>query len=186
MGNIQLDKATIEHIIFSGIIFIAALLVIFGLNRAIGLTGRRLNMPLLGARAPRLVIRYSVMIVAIALILKQFGIDDMGTVLRVIGTVMGLVAIGFVATWSILSNFLCTFVLIMFKPFAIGDDVEIPGDSVAGKVVDITMLFTTLRSSAGEYINVPNNMFFQKIFKRREGATAIDLSHQLRQEKPAE
>ncbi|MGH7993191.1 MAG: mechanosensitive ion channel family protein [Limisphaerales bacterium] len=142
-------------------------------------------MPILTTRSVRNIVRYLTLVIAACFILEQFGFH-MNTVLAVLGTILGLIAIGFVATWSILSNFLCTFVLILFKPFAIGDEVEIPGDSVAGKVVDITLLFTTLRTPTGEFIHVPNNMFFQKIFKRRLGANAIALSHQLRQEKPAE
>jgi small-conductance mechanosensitive channel len=185
MGNIQLDKETIENIILSAIILIGAFSAIFSLNRALGLMARHLNMPILSTRSVRNVIRYLTLIIATCFILEQFGFH-MNTVLAVLGTILGLIAIGFVATWSILSNFLCTFVLILFNPFAIGDEVEIPSDSVAGKVVDITLLFTTLRTPAGEYIHVPNNMFFQKIFKRRLGTRAIGLSHQLRQEKPAD
>ena len=185
MGNIQLDKATTENIILSAIILLGAFTVIFSLNRALGLMARHLNMPILSARSVRNIIRYVTLMIAACFILEQFGFH-MNTILAVLGTILGLVAIGFVATWSILSNFLCTFVLILFNPFAIGDEVEIPGDAVAGKVVDITLLFTTLRTPAGEFIHVPNNMFFQKIFKRRLGANGIGLSHQLRQEKPAE
>lgn len=186
MGNIQLTPELLKQITYSAAILIIALVVMTGLQRALILMARQFNLPMLNTRPLRLVIRYSVLVLAISLILQEFHINDMGTVLKVIGTVMGLVAIGFVATWSVLSNFLCTFVLILFKPFAIGDEVEIPGDAVAGRVVDITLIFTTLRSSAGEYVQVPNNMFFQKIFKRRAGAGAIELGQQLREEKPAE
>ena len=185
MGNIQLDKETTESMILSAIILVGTLVVIFILNRALKLMARHLNLPILSTRLVRMVIRYFVLIVGALLILEQFGFH-INAILAVLGTVMGLVAIGFVATWSILSNFLCTLVLIIFKPFAIGDQVEIPGDSVAGKVVDVTLIFTILRTPSGEYVQIPNNMFFQKIFKRRQGAEAIDLSHQLRQEKPAE
>ena len=33
------------------------------------------------------------------------------------GTVLGLVAIGFVAMWSVLSNFLCPLVLVVLTPY---------------------------------------------------------------------
>ncbi len=186
MENLNIDPELVKNIVFSVIILIGAVAVIFGLKRALEITARRLNMQILTCRPIRLLMRYGVLLVAVSLILKRFGFSDMDTVLKIVGTILGLVAIGFVAVWSILSNFLCTFVLILFKPFSVGDDLEIPSDSVAGKVVDLTMIFTTLRSPAGEYIQVPNNVFFQKIFKRRVGANAIDLSHQLRQEKPSE
>lgn len=175
----------VENIVFSVVVLIGALVVVLTLKRALDVSSRRLNMPILTARPLRAVMRYAVFLVAIALIMERFNLP-INTLLTVIGTIMGLVAIGFVAVWSILSNFLCTFVLIMFKPFSVGDDLEIPSDSVAGKVVDLTLIYTTLRSPAGEYVQVPNNMFFQKIFKRKVGAKSVDLSHQLRQEKPSE
>jgi small-conductance mechanosensitive channel len=186
MENFNINPALVENIIYGVIIIVVALLVVMVLNRGVSLLAKHLNMPMLACRPLRLVVRYAVLLISIGLVLRRFGFDDMDTVLKIVGTILGLVAIGFVATWSILSHFLCTFVLILFKPFSIGDEIEIPGDSVTGKVVDITMIFTTLQSSEGEYIQIPNNMFFQKIFKRRVGANAIDLAHQLRQEKPAE
>lgn len=186
MGHMHWDPKWTQNVIYCAIILIGAIAVLIGLQRGVSLIAKHLNMPMLETRPLRSVIRYSVLLVAVALILKQCGINDMDTVLKVIGTILGLVAIGFVAVWSVLSNFLCTFVLILFKPFAIGDDVELPGDAIAGKVVDITLIFTILRSPSGEYVQVPNNMFFQKIFKRRIGEHAIDLSQQLKEEKPLE
>ena len=36
-----------------------------------------------------------------------------------------MVAIGFIAVWSILSNVLCSLMLIMHRSFRIGDDIEV-------------------------------------------------------------
>ena len=185
MQNLQFSKELIGNLIYSAVILAGAFALFFGLKRAFQFAAQRTNLPMLAFRPLRLTIRYAVLVVAGSLILKRFGYN-VDTLLAVIGTVLGLVAIGFVAVWSVLSNFLCTFVLILFKPFSVGDELEIPGDAVAGKVVDLTLIFTTLRNPAGEYIQVPNNMFFQKIFKRRVGQKAIDLGDQLRQEQPVE
>jgi small-conductance mechanosensitive channel len=186
MENFNISPALVENIIYSAIILIVAAVIVAILNRGVGVVAKHLNMPMLACKPLRRIVRYAVILIAIGFVLRRFGFDDMDTVLKIVGTILGLVAIGFVATWSILSHFLCTFVLILFKPFSIGDEIEIPGDAVNGKVVDITLIFTTLRTSAGEYVQVPNNVFLQKVFKRRVGANAIDLGHQLRQEKPAE
>jgi small-conductance mechanosensitive channel len=185
MNTTPLNNELIGNLVFSLVILVGAFALFFGLKRAFQFAAQRANLPVLAFRPLRLAIRYTVLLVAASLILKRFGYN-VDTLLAVIGTVLGLVAIGFVAVWSVLSNFLCTFVLILFKPFSIGDELEIPGDSVAGKVVDLTLIFTTLRNPTGEYIQVPNNIFFQKIFKRRAGQKAIDLGDQLRQEQPVE
>ena len=94
-------------------------------------------------------------------------------------------AIGFVAVWSVLSNFLCTFVLIVFKPFSVGDELELPGENVKGRVVDLSLIFTTLEVAHGEMVMVPNNTYFQRVFKRRIGHRTSGLAEQLRSEKPA-
>jgi small-conductance mechanosensitive channel len=186
MENFNINPALVENIVYSAIVLIVAAVIVAILNRGVGILAKHLNMPTLACKPLRRIVRYAVILVAIGIVLRRFGFGDMDTVLKVVGTVLGLVAIGFVATWSILSHFLCTFVLILFKPFSIGDEIDIPGDAVNGKVVDITLIYTTLRTSTGEFVQVPNNVFLQKIFKRRVGANSVDLAHQLRQEKPVE
>lgn len=180
-----IDPQLQANLIESAVIAAVAILIFFGLRRLFQYLLKRANLPVFTFRPIRLMLRYAVLIVAGAMILNVWGIKT-DVVLTVLGTVMGLVAIGFVAVWSVLSNFLCTFVLILFKPFSIGDDLEIPADSVSGKVVDLTLIFTTLRNPGGEYIQIPNNMFFQKIFKRRIGREAISLQNQLHQTGPTE
>lgn len=63
----------------------------------------------------RLALRYGVLALTLFLVAGRWGFETQ-TILAVLGTVLGLVAIGFVAVWSVLSNFLCTFALIIVKP----------------------------------------------------------------------
>jgi small-conductance mechanosensitive channel len=141
------------------------------------------RLPRLALTPVRLAVRYAILVAAALLILGRWGFPVNGIV-AMIGTILGLVAIGFVAVWSVLSNFLCTLVLVVMKPFAIGDEVELPVTNVRGKVTDMTMVFTTLESAPGETIMVPNNTFFQTIFKRRVGAVTSDLGRQLEENPP--
>jgi small-conductance mechanosensitive channel len=179
------DSQLQTNLIESAVIAVVGVLIFFGLKRVFQYLLKRANLPTLTFRPIRLTLRYAVLIVAAAMIMNVWGIKT-DVLLTVLGTVFGLVAIGFVAVWSVLSNFLCTFVLILFKPFSVGDDLEIPADSVSGKVVDLTLIFTTLRNPNGEYVQIPNNMFFQKIFKRRVGRGGISLENQLHQTQPTE
>ena len=183
METMNLDPMVQKQLIHSVVIMVTALVIFFGLKRLFQYLLQRANVPTLAFRPLRLVLRYAVIVVAVAMVLNVWGIPTQ-TLLALLGTVLGLVAIGFVAVWSVLSNLLCTFVLIFFKPFYVGDELEFPADSVAGKVVDLTLIFTTLRGPNGEYVQIPNNLFFQRMFKRRAGAKAVELSEQLRQEKP--
>lgn len=66
-----------------------------------------------------------------------------------------------------------------------GDEVEFTGgDGVKGKVVDLNLIFTTIEVGPEETMLVPNNTFFQRIFRRRPGTVTVGLDYQLRQEAP--
>lgn len=80
---------------------------------------------------------------------------------------MSLIAIGFVAMWSILSHMLASVLIVVFRPFEVGDRVELVGDDpVIGEVTDLNPVYTTLRADDGGVFQIPNNQFFQKVLKR--------------------
>lgn len=179
-----LEKETLLRLIESAVIGVIALALFFGLRGRILRFAQWAGLPRLAFAPVRLMLRYAILAVATALILSLWGFQ-LGTILALLGTVLGLVAIGFVAVWSVLSNFLCALVLVLFKPFSVGDEVELTGgDGVKGKVIDLSLIFTTLEIGPDETVLVPNNTFFQRIFKRRVGSVTVGLDHQLRQNKP--
>lgn len=174
----QLDPETSARLVQTAIIALVALTLFFGLKGRIQQFAQWARLPRLALTPVRLALRYAVLVAAALLILGRWGFQVDG-ILAVIGTVLGLVAIGFVAVWSVLSNFLCTLVLVVMKPFSIGDEIELPVVNVKGKVTDLSLVFTTLESGPGETVHVPNNMFFQQVFKRRIGARTTDLEQGL-------
>jgi Small-conductance mechanosensitive channel len=179
-----LDHETLLRILQSGTILLVAYLLFIGLRGRAHAFAKWANLPRLAFTPVLLTLRYGILVVAILLVLGRWGFQ-VDTLLAVLGTVLGLVAIGFVAVWSVLSNFLCAFVLVLFKPFAVGDELELTGgDGVKGRVIDMSLLFTTLEVGPGETILVPNNTFFQRIFRRRVGTVTVGLDYQLRQERP--
>jgi small-conductance mechanosensitive channel len=178
-----LDKDTLIKLIETAVIVAIAMAFFFGLKGRIHSLARWANLPRLALTPVRLMLRYAILIVALLLVLGRWGFQ-IDTLIAVLGTMLGLVAIGFVAVWSVLSNFLCTFVLIVFKPFSVGDEIELPASNVKGQVVDLSLIFTTLKVGRGETVMIPNNTFFQNIFKRRVGTVTLDLDYQLRQDQP--
>ncbi|MEP0547899.1 MAG: mechanosensitive ion channel domain-containing protein [Rhodothermales bacterium] len=79
---------------------------------------------------------------------------------------LGLVAIGFFAVWSLLSNIVAGLFLFLSDPFKINDEIELPEVELGGKVRDIRPLFVMLEEDGGHVTYVPNNVFFQKSFRR--------------------
>lgn len=183
MENLSLDRDTLIRLIESCVILTIALALFFGLRGRILQFAQWAGLPRLAFGPVRLLLRYAILVVATLMILGLWGFE-LGTILALMGTVLGLVAIGFVAVWSVLSNFLCTFVLVLFKPFSVGDEIELPADNVKGRVVDLSLIFTTLQVSPHETVMVPNNTYFQRVFKRRAGQRTVGLGDQLRHHQP--
>jgi small-conductance mechanosensitive channel len=102
--------------------------------------------------------------------LLAVGVDLEG-LWSTLAAILSLVAIGFVAMWSILSHMLASLLIVIFRPFDVGDQVEIVGDDpVLGEVMDLNPVYTTLRTSDGGTLQIPNNLFFQKVLKRHAPA----------------
>ncbi len=134
--------------------------------------------------------RWMVIVCAGLLILQQTGIS-LDNIWAIVSAVVAMIAIGFVAVWSILSNLLCTLMLIIFHPFRVGDRIEIIDPAmtagVSGKVRNINLMFTILQESNGSdsapvFIYIPNNLLFQKIIRRTAGERTFSLDRQLFEE----
>jgi small-conductance mechanosensitive channel len=79
---------------------------------------------------------------------------------------LGLVAIGFFAVWSILSNVFAGIVIFFNQTFRLHDTIEIVPEGIKGSIHDINAFFITLQDEEGNAISIPNNMIFQKIVKK--------------------
>jgi len=122
-------------------------------------------------------LRWAVVIFGAILVLGWLGFLE--NAWATVTTILALVAIGFVATWSILSNVLCSIVLLLMRPFNVGDRIELPAQNLGGRVVDFTLVFTVLRGEEGDLIQIPNNLFFQQPIRRLPGKETIELSEQI-------
>jgi small-conductance mechanosensitive channel len=129
------------------------------------------------------------MIVAATLVLlfNVLGFN-LGGVWTMMSAVLAMIAIGFVAVWSILSNISCTVLILLVRPFSVGDEIEFVGEATKGRVRDLNLIYTTLTAEDGADIQVPNNLFFQKVLKRRRrdsSGSGPELADQLRAPKPS-
>jgi len=104
-----------------------------------------------------------------------------------LSALFAMVAIGFVAVWSMLSNILATVIILLWRPFNVGEEIEVQPDGVKGRVVDINFMYTMLKSDGDVRTNVPNAMFIQKYIRRQRVSAqpARSLAEQLVAEKPA-
>jgi len=131
--------------------------------------------------------RWVLVIVVVLLTLQQLGVHISGLWATLLG-VGAMVAIGFVAVWSVLSNALCALLLMIYRPFGIGEDIEIieatGGSGLRGTVTAFNMFNTSLREQLAEgehaVVQVPNNTFFQKTIRRHGGGQESLVTHLLK------
>lgn len=138
------------------------------------LTRRGLAPPRLEVIA-RNAVKWLLVVLVAVVTLQEFGVP-VASVWATLSTVLIAIAVGFVAVWSVLSNLLCSVLLVLVEPFSVGDDIEIlepvGGTGLRGRVVTLSLLYTTLAETtdeglAGPLVQVPNNIFFQKTIRKR-------------------
>jgi len=117
------------------------------------------------------IVKWLLVIFIVILVLQQMDIS-ISRVVGALSAVLVLVAVGFVAFWSILTYILSAFFLIMFQPFRIGDIIELrepdKEKGTIGKVIGLTIFYTTLQDTSegspdGALIRIPNSLFFQRV-----------------------
>ncbi|MBR9813949.1 mechanosensitive ion channel [bacterium] len=167
------------------LILLLAWLAILMLRRVVERLIKRGVLSARGALVIRGVGRTAVMLLALLTVLENLGVST-GAVWAALSAVAVMVAVGFVAVWSILSNALCGLLLLVFAPFRIGDDVELYDPSadkgLRGKVLDMNLLFVKLEETdkgtedLPAITQVPNNIFFQRAIRRWPGKRTQPLS----------
>lgn len=168
------------------LVFAGAYVAQFFLCRALRALARHSHLHEHDTAPLRRIGRWLIIIVGLLAALNVIGFN-LGGLWAVMSTLLAMVAIGFVAVWSMLSNTLCTVLILISRPFSIGDDVEFVGEPTRGRVTDLNFLFTTLQAEDGGEIRVPNNLFFQKILKRRRSVDSgtRSLAEQLKRPQTA-
>ena len=109
----------------------------------------------------RLIIRWSIIVTLVIVVASIFGIG-VGNLWATMAGILAMVIIGFFAMWSILSNILATIVILVSRPFHIGDRVTILPENLSGEAIEIGLLYSKLRTDAGEIMTVPNITFLTK------------------------
>jgi len=158
-------------------IFAGAGVIYFCLCRGLAALEKHDYLPAPLLRTMRRIAFWVLLAASLLLLLQVMGV--LRSVVAAVTGVLALVSIGFVAVWSVLSNTLCSLILMITRPFRIGDTISFPPDDIRGRVVNFNLLFTTMETENGMLLQVPNNTFFQRPIMRKKGNWNIGLSDQL-------
>lgn len=173
---------SIQILITIALILIVGLMVSLAALKALSYTGARMQIPQLVLSPLRTLVKALMALIIVSLVAGQFGIELMS----IVTATLALVAIGFIAVWSMMSNVTATFILVVLKPFNVDDQISFAGEQVSGRVTDVNMFYTTLMNDEGERVQIPNNHFFQKVLKVRTSnlSRPIGLDEQLGTSEP--
>lgn len=163
--------------------FVAALVIVAGalllslfLRRLINRLCRSQYMAPIMAGRLQTFLRLTIFSVTVLILMQVLGLFN--SAWAMISAALAAVAIGFIAAWSMLSNATAALLVLTFRPFRLGDMVELletNGTGVGGRVIDINLMYTTLsvpsdeeeENSPPQLLQIPNNLFFQKILRTR-------------------
>ena len=113
----------------------------------------------------------AVWLVGVLVVLSQVGIQ-IGPLLA------GLGVVGFIVGFALqdtLSNFASGLMILIYKPFDVEDFVDVGG--VSGKVKNMTLVSTTIRTPDNQRVILPNNKIWGDIIKNitAENRRRIDM-----------
>ncbi len=128
------------------VVVLAALVVSQALKRLIDVLRDMKHVSPMIANRLHTVRRWFITALAVLVIMEALGIFRGAWAL--ISTALAALALGFVAAWSVLSNATAALLILTFRPFRIGDEIELMeltnGFTIGGRVLDMNLLYTTL------------------------------------------
>jgi len=169
--------STFAHEFAAGVIIVAAALLLSRvLRRLIDKLHESRHLAPIMARRLQTFRRWTILLVTVLILMQALGV--FGNAWALISAGLAAVAVGFVAAWSILSNATAALLVLTFRPFRVGDMVELlepNGAAIGGRVVDMNLMYTTLSVQSAEaeqpvapqLLHVPNNLFFQRVLRTR-------------------
>ena len=98
------------------------------------------------------------------LVLNIWGVG-VGGLWTILVSAAAVIGVGFLAVWTMVSNVTASLFITFWRPFHVGETVEVLFENLKGRVIDRNMMFTVLREEGGSILQIPNNLFFQKVFR---------------------
>jgi len=107
------------------------------------------------------IVRWLIIIVIVIVVAGILGIGVQSIWIS-LAAFIAMMAVGFFAAWSILSNLLAFLIIMVVRPFRIGDKVAVMPENIAGEITDINLLYHRLKTEEDDEILVPNVTYITK------------------------
>lgn len=149
------------------LIILGGYIIVFAVNRILlrWLTGieMRLRLPYETVLLVSRVLTGVLWLFIGLVVLSTWGVGVTGMWAFIVSAATAI-GVGFLATWTMVSNVTANLFLAFWHPFRLGQDLELLPEGMKGRVVERNMMFTVLREKES-VLYVPNNLFFQKVYR---------------------
>jgi MscS family membrane protein len=159
----KLSETYLIHVVLTIFVLFAFVTSRWLIKKSINRLGRKYAHDPNRTAATKRILIFALYVVTIALFVIIWG-GDFNNLWVSIGSILGVIAIGFFAIWSILSNIVAGIIIYAINPFKISDTIVLVEKEITGKVKDIGLIYTILEDEDGIF-TVPNNIFFQQVIK---------------------
>lgn len=113
----------------------------------------------------RRAISLSLWVVFGLLLLRQAGVNVDG-IWTMLASMLAVIGVGLLAVWTMVSNITASLFIWIWRPYELGETIELLPTNIKGRAVDRSLMYTTIREADGTLLMVPNNQFFQNITRR--------------------
>jgi len=101
----------------------------------------------------------------ILLVLHAWGVKVDG-IWTMLASALAVIGVGLLAVWTMASNITASLFIWIWRPYNLGQHIEILPEGLKGRAVDRSMMFTEIEEENGSTLMVPNNLIFQRIIRR--------------------
>ncbi|HQT42844.1 MAG TPA: mechanosensitive ion channel [Halothiobacillus sp.] len=122
--------------------------------------------------ALRRTLNLAIWLIFFLLLMRQAGINVDG-IWALLASTLAIIGVGLLAVWTMVSNITASLFIWIWRPYELGETIEILPANIKGRAVDRSLMFTTIREADGSLLMVPNNQFFQNTTRRWPNRTQL-------------
>lgn len=159
-----MDILLIQKIVYSAVTLVAIHLLFHLLKRCARRTQYKFGIRKSRYFAIKRLLTMASLLLSLVVLLLIWNVD-LKHVWVSATSILALIAVAFVAVWSLVGNILAGVIIYFTSPFKIEDTIEVMPDEIRGTVLAINTFYTVLLTEDRSYINVPNTLLFQKYIK---------------------
>ncbi|HYP43180.1 MAG TPA: mechanosensitive ion channel family protein, partial [Candidatus Nitrosocosmicus sp.] len=167
-----------DGLLVSSIAIAGSFVVYFVINYFLKRTADSLRLDKGDLKGIRSIIKMIIIVITLIIILFQFSSINAataGAISVIVGTVIGF------SSRNTISNAIAGIILLSARPFKIGDRISTTqDDSLLGDVVEISLIYTKIKTVKNELVTVPNQSLLQNRLVNYSGfehlAVSIEVS----------